>query len=49
MRKLAGWLIKTANNIGEFFEYLKCRWNKILLGISFTTKSCNNKICTCNK
>lgn len=49
MRKLGAWLIKTANKIGEFFEYLKCKWNKLLLVVSFKTKNCKNKICTCNK
>ena len=49
MRKLGAWLIKAANKISEFFEYLKCKWNKILLFISFKTEGCNNKICTCKK
>ena len=49
MRKLCAWLIKSANKISEFFEYLKCKWNKFLLIISFKTKGCSNKMCTCKK
>ena len=49
MRKLGAWLIKVANKISEFFEYLKGKWNKILLFISFKTEGCDNKICTCKK
>ena len=38
MRKLGAWLIKSGNKISEFFEYLKYKWNKFLLIISFKTK-----------
>ena len=49
MRKLGAWLIKAANKISEFFEYLKCKWNKLLIFISFKTGGCDNKLCTCKK
>ena len=49
MRKLGAWLIKAANKISGFFEYLKCKWNKIIILFSFEVKTCNNKICTCKK
>jgi hypothetical protein len=49
MRKLAAWLVKAANWISAFWNKCKCYWNKALLFISFKTKGCDNKLCTCKK
>ena len=53
MKKLGNWLIKIANIITQWWDGIKCKmlckWNKMLLFISFNMSGCDNKICTCKK
>ena len=49
MKKLGNWLIKIANIITKWWDGIKCKWNKMLLFISFSMNGCDNKICTCKK